>query len=94
MDDILTDSALKEVYHLKAFLHKEFTIKDLGSLHYFLGLEVHYLPNGIVLSQRKFTQELLEDTGFLLAKQTVTSLNPNMKLHDPTSPFLENPSHY
>jgi len=38
-------------------------MKDLGNLHYFLGLEVSYIPEGIVLSQKKFTTELLKDSG-------------------------------
>lgn len=31
-------------------LSSEFAMKDLGSLHYFLGKEVHKLPNGLLLS--------------------------------------------
>lgn len=41
VDDIfVTGSNMQEVQQLKTFLHKEFTIKDLGLLHYFLGVEV------------------------------------------------------
>jgi len=37
-----------------------FGIKDLSILHYFLGLEVTHMPEGIVLSKKKkFTHELL-----------------------------------
>lgn len=95
VDDILvTGSDLQAITHLKDFLHQAFTIKDLGILHYLLGLEVHHLPNGIVLSQIKFTQDLLEETGFLDTKPTITPLPLNMKLLDFASPFLDNPSKY
>lgn len=66
-----------EICHLKAILHEQFTIKDLGLLHYFLGLEVTYIPQGIVLSQRKFTKELLTDMVMLHCKPACTSLPMN-----------------
>jgi len=52
VDDILvTGSSMDEVTILKRHLHSSFGIKDLGTLHYFLGFEVSYLPTGISLSQ-------------------------------------------
>ena len=48
VDDIMiigSDSALLD--QLKAHLSKSFHMKDLGSLTYFLGLEVHRSPSGI-----------------------------------------------
>jgi len=56
---MLTGSNPVEIAHLKQHLHHCFGIKDLGPLHYFLGLEVSYLPQGIIRSQKKFTHELL-----------------------------------
>lgn len=32
-------------------LNKEFAVKDLGTLKYFLGLEVNYFSGGLTLSQ-------------------------------------------
>ena len=32
----------KEINYLKTHLHKAFTIKDVGDLHFFLGIEVSY----------------------------------------------------
>jgi len=40
----------KEVNHLKKNLSKEFEVKDLGQLRYFLGIEIARSPKGIVLS--------------------------------------------
>lgn len=73
-DIIVTGSNSSEIDNLKSFLHQEFTIKDLGFLHYFLGLEVHYLDSGIVIPQRKSTQELLQEVGFLDVTPCVTPL--------------------
>ena len=50
---------------LISLLSKEFAIKDLGPLHYFLGLEINYLSNGIFISQTKYTYDLLCRTKML-----------------------------
>ena len=39
-------------------LSREFAMNDLGSLHYFLGIEVHNLPDGLLLSQSKYACDL------------------------------------
>lgn len=52
VDDLLisgNDSA--EISSLKARLHSTFTIKDLGALTYFLGIEVSRLKYGNLLNQ-------------------------------------------
>jgi len=75
VDDImLTGSNPAEIEHVKQHLHKCFGIKDLEKLHYFLGLEVSYIPEGIVLSQRKFTHEFCQESG-------LTNLKPNSTLY-------------
>lgn len=49
-DIILTCPSLPLILALKEHLHQVFSIKDLGPLSYFLGLEVIRLPTGIILS--------------------------------------------
>ena len=50
VDDILIASNdVKAVEDLKLFLDQKFKLKDLGSLKYFLGLEVARLDKGITL---------------------------------------------
>ncbi|KAK2973116.1 hypothetical protein RJ640_027088 [Escallonia rubra] len=43
-----------------AQLQQEFAMKDLGYLHYFLGIEVRKFSQGLFLSQKKYATELLD----------------------------------
>jgi len=62
VDDILvTGSNEAEICDLKLHLDTTFKIKDLGFISYFLGLEVLQSSQGLVLTQRKFTMELLKE---------------------------------
>ena len=46
----------------------EFEMKDLGLLHYFLGLEVWQRSNEIILSQGKYAIDILKRFGMLECK--------------------------
>ena len=52
----------------------EFEVKDLRTLKYFLGMEVPRSKKGISISQRKFTLDLLEETGMLGYKPIETPI--------------------
>lgn len=58
-DMIITVNNPHIISQLKAHLHSTFSIKDLGRLHFFLGLEASYSAQGIILTQNKFSHELL-----------------------------------
>lgn len=49
---IVSDTSISEIETVKPTLHSKFTIKDLGHLKYFLGLEVARSHQGIFLSQK------------------------------------------
>lgn len=56
---MITESSIDMVNELKSVLTRNFKMKDLGDLHYFLGIEVAKSFDGIVLSQRKYCLELI-----------------------------------
>jgi len=56
---------IEEIVYLKWILAREFEIKDLCFLEYFLGIEVARCSNGIFLSQKNYVLDLLTETGML-----------------------------
>ncbi|KAL4577599.1 hypothetical protein LXL04_013709 [Taraxacum kok-saghyz] len=54
---------MAKMQHTKVELDRRFSIKDLGDLKYFLGIEVARTSEGLVLSQRKYTLDILSDCG-------------------------------
>lgn len=67
-DMILTGNDHVEIEALRKILAKEFEVKDLGVLRYFLGMEIARNKNGTSISQRKYTLDLLKETWMLGCK--------------------------
>lgn len=81
VDDILImGNNEKMVYKTKVVLKSAFEMKDLGSWRYFLGMEVIMTSQGLFLNQKKYTQELLEETGMSKANLAKTPMERNLEL--------------
>jgi len=91
---MITGSNTSEISHLKQHLDTLFGIKDLGQLHHFLGLEIIHTAKGIILSQKKFTNELLRDFGSLPSAAVSTPLPLNYKLNPDDGDLLPDPFMY
>ena len=55
-------------------------MKDLGDLHYFLGIEVIRNPEGILISQRHYVLSTLFKFGMTDCKSVSTPLDRTVKL--------------
>lgn len=93
-DIILTGDWLDEITCLKDVLGREFEIKDLGQLKYFLGMEVARSHKGIVVSQRKYNLDLLKETGMLGCKPATTPTDPVNKINVEESEQLTDKGRY
>jgi hypothetical protein len=56
-------------------------ISDLGLLKYFLEIEIAHSPKGLFISQRKYTLDLLKETGKLGCKPATTPIDSKVKLN-------------
>ncbi|XP_021758730.1 uncharacterized protein LOC110723689 [Chenopodium quinoa] len=93
-DIVITSTNEASILALKAHLHSVFSIKDLGRLHYILGIEVLHLSQGIILTQRKFSKELITESGFDVSKVAKTPLPQSLKLVSHQGDFCSNPALY
>ena len=98
VDDILIASNDVDVVSaFKPFLDNKFKLKDLGTLKFFLGLEVARTTKGISLCQRKFTLELLSDTRLLVllaCKPSNVPMDQSLKLSSSSGDNVPDPSLY
>jgi hypothetical protein len=67
-------------------LQKEFALKDLGDLNYFLGIEVIRKRDGLLLKQEKYASDLLTKVGMSNCKPVANPLSSsdNLSLHEGT----------
>ena len=65
---------------LKNLLAKQFEIKGLRFLKYFLGMEVARSRNGISISQRKYVLDLLKEKSMLGCKPAETPMKSTNKI--------------
>lgn len=79
---------------LKHFLLAHFRMKDFGNLKYFLGVEFSRSKKGIFMSQRKYTLDILEDTGFLDERPDSFPLEHNLKFTPTNGLILDDPTKY
>ena len=73
---------------------KKKSIKDLGSLHYYLGIEILRNTHGLVLSQRKYALELLKCGNVLNDKPVTIPIDPLATLNLTDGELLQDPSRY
>ena len=90
VDDLFLIREDNPINECKKKLAAEFEMKDLGMMHYFLGLEVSQSSNEIFLNQGKYTVEIMKRFGMLDCKAMTTLVTTNLKLlNDDTSEVVD-----
>ncbi|RVW91338.1 Retrovirus-related Pol polyprotein from transposon RE1 [Vitis vinifera] len=93
-DIVIIGNDQNGIQKLKQHLFTHFQTKDLGKLKYFLGIEIAQSSSGVVLSQRKYALNILEETGMLDCKPVDTPIDPNVKLIPGQGEPLGDPRRY
>ncbi|KAM3294017.1 hypothetical protein ACQJBY_037111 [Aegilops geniculata] len=79
-DIILISSSAAAAGRLVAALSGDFAVKDLGALHFFLGLEVSRSSTGLTLTHKKYSLDLLHRVGMLKCKHAITPMSATDRL--------------
>jgi hypothetical protein len=79
-DLIITGNASKLIENIKNDLSQMFEMKDLGELHYCLGLEIWREKGKTMVTQSKYAREILERFNMYECKAVSTPLDQNVKL--------------
>jgi len=85
VDDLILTGDELLIHSCKDDLAKEFEMKDLGLLHYFLALEIWQNSDGLFVSQGKYAQEILEKFNMHGCKPVDTPLPSGWRKEDATS---------
>jgi hypothetical protein len=93
-DIVIASNDIDVVSSLTAFLNSHFRLKDLGTVKYVLGLEIARTTKGIFVSQHKYTLDILQDSGLLVAKPSTFPMESNLKLSRDNGLHLEDPTPY
>jgi hypothetical protein len=96
VDDIIITSNNSTLLHsIIKQLNQAFSLKQLGDLDYFLGIEVNHLSNGsLLLTQSKYIRDLLTKTNMIDSAPVNTPMQSTCKLSKTGSPALSDPFMY
>jgi len=96
VDDILvTGTSSSAIQKLITTLNNTFSLKDLGKLHFFLGIEAHWQPSGsLLLTQTKYANQILRKANMTSAKPQPTPMATSLKLTPDGSEAFSDPTLY
>ncbi|KAL0287698.1 UNVERIFIED_CONTAM: Retrovirus-related Pol polyprotein from transposon RE2 [Sesamum calycinum] len=82
------------IAEVKQYLDQLFTVKDLKVAKFFLGIEIARSPQGMALTQLKYTKDILADTGMTNARVATTPLPTGVKFTQEAGKPLPNAEVY
>jgi hypothetical protein len=74
-DIVLTASSARLLDRITASLRFEFSMTDMGSLHYFFGIAFTRESSGMHLSQAKYAVEILDNASMTAWKSATTPVD-------------------
>jgi hypothetical protein len=93
-DIILTASSTELLHRTISALQREFTMKDLGPLHHFLGITIERRSDDLFLHQRTYTLDILKHAVMVDCKPCTTPVDLQAKLVGDSGPPIEDASQF
>ncbi|KAK9062643.1 hypothetical protein SSX86_019831 [Deinandra increscens subsp. villosa] len=93
-DIILTGNNTAAINFVISQLSSELSLKDMGDLDYFLGLEIIKRDKDILLSQQKYILDILDRAGLSSAKSVPSPMTSSTVLMPDDSPKFSDPAKY
>ena len=94
-DIIITDNSPSLIQQITTQLHSAFSLKQLGQLDYFLGIEIKYLPNrSLLMTQSKYIRDLLHRTHMAEAHSISSPMASSCKLSKTGGDLFQDPTLY
>lgn len=93
-DILLVTSSTQLRQHFVSLIGVEFTMKDLGRIHYSVGIAATHTPQGLFLSQSKYAQEIIACAGMSSCKPVTTPVDSKGKLNRSFGDSCNNPTLY
>ena len=84
VEDLILTGDEKLIYSCKEDFARDFVMKDMGLLHYFLGLEIWQWDGEIFVSQGNYAKEILGKFSMESCKPMDTPLPGNWRKEDAT----------
>ena len=91
---IIIGDDMKGIQDLKHFLGRQFEMKDLGPLNYFLGLKVSSSVDGYYLTQAKYTSDPISRANITYSKIVDTLIEYNCRLNSHDGELLSDATIY
>lgn len=95
MDDILiTGNSPSLITQLVHHMQRAFSMKDLGSVSYFLGISIQSKGDGYLLSQSKYASDILGIAGMLNCKSCASPISVKLSVSSSDSLPFSQPALY
>lgn len=93
-DIVLAASSQRLLDHIVNQLQLEFALKELGPVHFFLGIQVRRTADGFFLSQEQYADEVLDRAGMADCKTAPTPMDTKAKVSRATGKLCSDPTFY
>jgi Reverse transcriptase (RNA-dependent DNA polymerase) len=90
-DIVVTGGDRHQIARCITDLHHRFSIRDLGDIHYFLGIEAQVNTSGLYLTQTKYISDLLSRSNMMHCKPCLSPMASGTVLSSIDSPPCLNP---